>query len=587
VSANAGGRDAKTTDPQHAAARQWLDRHHIVVYGLVAAVGTALFTINLARAPDFDIDEVLYTFAAQRIGSHNSISWSANPVLVHPPLYFLSISGWLNLTGDLGAPLLTALRAARYFNIFFCVGDALLTASLAKIFTRRTGGFRAYVMLMSGLLVAFDPFLQRFGRSVLIEPMAVFLGMLAIRVSWALRDKPSRMYVPVYGTLVGIAVLCKEPAIFVAAAPLAAAILRWNRREVLRNLGAMAVAAFVFSSFVAYCLIERQGSQLVTQTVFSFLRLLGIAQVSGLNRPNVSPIGSFKETFGQYSSGYILLATGGISLLAAVLRLRRRIRDDEVACMVCGFGILSFVFLVYSIFIGQSNEQLTVYAVPASVLLTFLGSEFRPGGNAAPARRGHASPARQLRRIAAARGVVVAVALLAGVLSWAAYMATSDDTATSKVEHYIETALPTCAPINSTGESFRWAATMRSHPVYGFGSGLDALAHDIHVYLVSPKDSRFYYGASSPQLTAWIESNGHEVYSAPSHTYDSIQVWLVGQPQSPVGSNPATCGDPNPPVATRARATVFLLCLGAALSAVLAAALMAEILWRRSDGAAA
>jgi 4-amino-4-deoxy-L-arabinose transferase-like glycosyltransferase len=553
----------------------WLDRRHRLVYLLLIAAAVGITAANIGRAPDIDIDEVLYTFAAQRVAGAGSISWNGLPILVHPSLFFLVLGGWLAALGDVHEPLLAAIRAARGLNVLFCTGEVVLTASLAKAWTAKTGPARVQVMLGAGLLVAFDPFLARFGRAVLLEPMTLFLALAAVRVWWGLRGRTPWIAVPTTGVLIGLSVLTKEPAIFVAAAPLLAAVLRRRRAEIVRAVGAVAVGAFVFASFVVANLVQGQGRALFDVQTFDIRRLLGLAQASGLNRADVSPTAAFTGTFVQYAAGYFVLIVGGVALIVVALRGRRRVLGpdaDARATAVVALGLLSYAFLAYSTLVGQSDEQLTVYAVPGAALLATLGGELAGRSQRVKARRSVGGPG---------RGALVVLALVGGLGSWVAYLAPAD-TAISQTEAYIRTYLPPCTPVNSTGDPFTWAATLTSNPIGDYTTGPAALAHGVHVFLLSPKDAEFYYAPSSPQLEAWIEAHGREVFSVPSHTYDSIGVWIVGDPTPESGFSQG-CTVPLPPPARHASAGIFAGLLAGSVTVVAAGAVLGE---RRTRAAA-
>jgi 4-amino-4-deoxy-L-arabinose transferase-like glycosyltransferase len=525
------------------------------VYVLVAVVAAVLFLVNLNGAPDYDVDEVLYTLAGQNIDHFGQIAWGVGPILVHPPLFFLTVGGWLALLGDQHAPLISALHDARSLNVLFAVGDSVLTASLARQWTTRSGRSQSLLMLLAGVLVALNPFLDRFGRTVLIEPMALFLGLLTVRVAWALRRAPAPTYVCCCGVLIGLAVLTKEPSIFVAGSPLVTSLLARDRRGTLRNLGAVAVGAVVFSSFAIYCAVQGQSTALYNQQTYNIRRLIGVIQVSGLNRHDVSPLAAFSDTLLQYAVGYLVLLVGGLGLLRLLVRGWRVLPHDEAAAMLTGYGLLSYIFLAYSIFIGQSNEQLTVYAVPAAALLTLLAwSVDIPPKAAHKARATH-----RVRRTAIAVTLVVAVG--GGAAAWGKYLTIKDD-ATADVGAWVTSHFPVCTRINATGNATGWQETLPQDQVGAFSYGPTAVAHGVHLFLLSPKDSRNHYGSSSPALQAYVESHGQELYTVSSHTYERISVWQIGTLPAFVAGE--TC---RPAATSPAHAAVWVF--GSALGGVL------------------
>jgi hypothetical protein len=556
----------------------WLDANRLALYILVAAVAVPFYVVNVGRAPDFDVDSVLYTTAGQNVASHGALAWDGSPILVHPPLFFITVGLWLLAAGAAHSSLLSALHVASYADAPFCVGSAVLSASLVSCWTRRTGAGRVLLVLAAGLLVALDPFLVRFGRIVLLEPMTLCVALGAVRLAWGLRNRSTLLYVAGVGSLMGLSLLCKETAVFVIGGPLVAAVLRWRRVEVLRNLGAALVAAFVFCAFVWWSILEGTGGAFGAQLRVNVERLVGILQITGLNRSGVSPFKSLADTFLQYSAGYLVMLLGGIALIACVLTRRFDLRRDERGCQLIGFGLIGYVFLLYSVFFGQSNEQLTDYAVPASVLLALLAWEYmdaEPTGG-----KGGRRFVREHRRHWPAPVIAVgsAAALAIGLASWIGYIGVSNDTAVSQVVSFLDTDAPACAPVNSTGNPLLWADLDRRNPITAYFTGAAATKGGVHIFLLSPKDATFHFAPMSPHLADWIRSHGHEVFSASSHTFQSIQVWYVGHPHPRVPSATAPCADPIPAASTHASVGVFVGVLAASLAAVWAG--FALLWWR-------
>ncbi len=87
----------------------------------------------------------------------------------------------------------------------------------------------------------------------------------------------------------------------------------------------------------------------------------------------------------------------------------------------------------------------------------------------------------------------------------------------------------------------------------------------MHIFLISPKDAKFDYGASNNTLSAWVADHGRLVYYLKSPTNDSIGVWLVGNPVTPPGQSLPSCVAPLPGARDVAPASRFLSYLGVAL----------------------
>ncbi len=363
----------------------WIDTRAAWVLVVVVGLSSLLFLINLRRAPDFNIDETYYTLAGQHVGHLNSVTFGADPIRVHPPLFFISVGAWLGLTGDLRAPVLDAIGSARYLSAIFDVALVALVGLLARAWSRdRPPADRGRLLVGALVLTAFNGFLLHFGRAVLIEPMAVAAGLLVLLVSWKLRQAPTWCYVTVIGALVGLAVLVKEPVVFLVAGPLIAALLQRDRRAFVRHAAAIAIGAIIWLTFPMWELVNGDWSQFASVQSVSIRRLVGLLHVTGLNRQGTQGglLGSsFTDTFWRYLSGYISFAAGAFVLVIGLVRVLRRRRDpiDPGTSQLLSVGLISYVFLVYSFTLGQSNEQLTMYTVPASALLALSYSAVTEG----------------------------------------------------------------------------------------------------------------------------------------------------------------------------------------------------------------
>jgi Dolichyl-phosphate-mannose-protein mannosyltransferase len=536
-------------------ARLWdvLDRHaNWVVLGGVL-VAAALFLINLQSAPDFGIDETFYAGAGQHIDNYNAVTFDIAPINIHPPLFFLTVAGWLKLTGNAQSPIIDAIHAARYLNALFSTAVVLLVGVLARIWSgSRPSADRGRLVAAAVLLVATNAFLLRFGRIALIEPMGLTVGLLSLVVAWLQRERSTWVYATTVGASIGLAVLVKEPLLFIAAAPLAAAVLRQQRRDAVRHLLAMLVGGLIWLAFPVWAALNHDFRDFADTQTFSIRRLLGLVQVSGLNRPGASPVKAFTDTFWQYSGAYLTFVLGAVVLAARLWTLRRKVARttlDGGTAQLLGLGLLSYAFLGYSVVVGQSNEQLAVYPVPAAALLALS-----TGGWA------------RARPVAS---TLVVASLALGLVSWLQYFATNQDDATMRVEAYVAHAFPACTPVNITGDLAHWVATLRTNPASDFADGPTALRNGVHVFVLSPKDAEFRYGHSSPDFSSWVEHNGRRVYSLPSHTNGSLSVWVVGTvAQQLAGLSPANCVAPlpTPSAAHPSSARLF----GGLLAAVLA-----------------
>ncbi|GAA2506216.1 ArnT family glycosyltransferase [Winogradskya humida] len=505
------------------------------VFAVGLVIAAAAYLINLRGGLDFDLDEVMYTIAGQNVATANSVSWTSEPTAVHPPLHFLLLGGWMLLTGTEHAGITEALYTARYLGALFSVLTVALVGLMARRYTRN-----AWLVGAAMLLATFDGFLLRFGRTGMIEPTAAFAGLLVVYLAVRLRNAGSPAYIGVVGVASGIALLVKEPLLFTVGVPLLAAVLERDWVFFRRATAAAFAGGLIWATFPVWATLNGAAGWWWSEHDTSLSRLAGFLQVSGLNRTGVSATGVFGDTIRMYAGGYLIFAIGAVGLIVLVWRgglfHKRRLNSRDASLVA--FGVLSYGFLAYCVLVGQANEQLTVYSVAASVLLTVLAWGSAP------------------------RLTIVVVAS-AGIVLWGLNVFFVHDDGTSRMGAYLTRTMP-CAPVNVTGNALRWAPALPRNHVESFTSGGEALRSGIRLFLLSPKDSRMRYGVSSPALDGFVRTYGTLVQAYPSRRYERIELWTLPT------AIPAfrECGNTRPAASPHASARLFLTIAGGTMGAI-------------------
>ncbi|MEU8819203.1 phospholipid carrier-dependent glycosyltransferase [Actinoplanes sp. NPDC048796] len=509
--------------------RYWRRGRPWIYAGAALTAALALFT-NVRGARDFDLDEVMYAVAGQNIAEHGSISWGQQLTAVHPPLHFLLLGLWETVGG--GGSVLEAMFHARTMGALVTLLTVVAVGMLARRFT-------ADPLLVAAAMIIFavDAFVLRFGRTALIEPTAVMAQVIVVYLAIRLRRASSPTYIVVVGCVSGLALLVKEPLLFVTLVPLAVALLRRDWPFLRRAGGSLLVAAAVYAVFPIWAGLNGAGSWWLAEHNISAERLFGLKQLSGLNRTGVSSFSVFTDSFLGYAAGYLVFALGAAGLLHLVVRHGRR--PDERAAWLMAFGGLSFGFLAYCVLVGQANEQLSVYSVVPAVLLTVLSFD------------------------GVARRVTVAVCVAAvavSALGWVTNVALARDDATTRMGARITAQLP-CVAVNATGNAERWVPVLPRNHVTAFRDGPAAVRSGVQAFLLSGKDSRLRYGNSSPELADWVKGNGRQLYGFGSRRYENIELWVVGGMTAL-----SECANPPRPIAANASSSGFLALLFAVLA---------------------
>ncbi|HEY6539537.1 MAG TPA: phospholipid carrier-dependent glycosyltransferase, partial [Ktedonobacteraceae bacterium] len=155
---------------------------------------------NMFNFPRFELDE----------GTYMSNAWAITQGMLspyaygygHPPLGWIQIAGWLQLTGG---PFTfgNAIDSGRVFMLFYAVGSALLV----YLITRRMTGSRSAALLALAIF-SFSPLSITYQRQVFLDNIATFWMLLSL---YLLVSSASRLkYIVGAALAFGIAVLSKE-----------------------------------------------------------------------------------------------------------------------------------------------------------------------------------------------------------------------------------------------------------------------------------------------------------------------------------------------------------------------------------------
>lgn len=500
------------------------DRLLLLACGVFAAV--AMLT-NVTVSPDNVYDEVVYTQAAHNIATGWHLTWTNQPMFVHPPLSYLAQAVWAHLTGRVDVPLLDAVHTARILSAATGALDVVLLAGLAyRLAGGASPGRRRVLTVAVAAVSALDPILLRYSRLAIIEPFALLLSLVALHLAWTLRDRRTLTYVSAVGLASGMALLTKEITVFLLLAPLVFALLERDRRQVRRALGALGLGLAFWLLYLLWAVeLGLTGSFVDIQTA-TLQRLVGLIQISGWNRPGASFTDAVRQSVSQYASSYAMLALGAVALCWLWAR-----RNSRAGNFLTAWLTTSYAFAAYIVGVGTLNEQFFVYILPAAVVATvFLADAvlFRR------ARR----PGRRPRRVQGAVVMLAAVGVLAAsTTSWVHQYATAGDGA-GRIVRTIQTTLPACTVVNTSGDVAKYKYLLGGRYVAAYAVGPAALAWGVHDFILAPHDAVALYGNMSPQLAAWIRANGRRVADFPSRTYDSVQLWQV--PAAPHDANADT-----------------------------------------------
>ena len=480
---------------------------------------------NVFTSPDVLYDEAAYTWAAKQVALGWHLTLTNQPLFVHPPLTFLLQAGWLRLIGQASAPLSSAIHAARLLSALAGVADVLLTAALAyQLAGNAPPRRRRVVTALVALLTSLDPVLVRYDRQNVIEPFALCMSLVVLHAAWQLRNRGALAYISVTGLLSGLALLTNEITIFLIVVPLIFAFLERNRPLVRRSAAALGIAIAFLLLFLLWAVELGLAGSFVNIQTTGLRRLTGLLQITGLNVPGVSLEGALVRSITEYSSSYVILATGFLALVWCMTR-----NNAQSGKFLTAWLAGSYAFGAYIVAVGTLNEQFVVYLLPASIVGSVLLVDALIAGwvrRSVRTRSQHLRP-RRVARLPLTVGAACCAGLTGlSAASWVANYSGAND-GVVLADQFIATTLPSCAVVNASGDSSKYSYLLRGRSFANFAVGAAALADGGHYFLIAPNDAIERSGDMSPELAAWIRDDGRQLASFPSQVYKTVQLWYV------------------------------------------------------------
>ncbi|MCQ4042737.1 glycosyltransferase [Streptantibioticus rubrisoli] len=419
--------------PDHAGGRL---AHWAAALAGVFALALGLRLAFIQRSYDLFVDEITYVTVGRDLATGDGLTLYGHPFNLHPPAFFGLLAAVIKAVGGHG----DTLRLALALRPVDAVAGAL-TAVAVTALLRRT--VRPAIALAAGLLLACDPFLNRFDSRLMLEApatAAAALGVLVLARTPATRR--ARLGTAVLaGLLFALSITTKELYALVTLLPLA--VLAFSARGPVRRLRLTAVATTLagYGVYVAATAATGGWSAWWTQKTAGLARAVGTRQITGFNRPTVAaPAGlghRLLANLGQFGVPYALIAAGGCATVWLLLRRTRRpwlFTGRPARSVVTAWAAGALFFLLYAIGFGTLEEQmfypLVVTSTAALALAVDLALPAARSAATAASLRGAArrsettAPPAGLRRAVA---VLTALALAVDAWTWAVVHTRHDD----------------------------------------------------------------------------------------------------------------------------------------------------------------
>jgi hypothetical protein len=458
--------------------------------------------IGLHTATDLHIDEVTYSQISDSVAIGHGVELHGRPFDLHPPGFFLLLGGLIDLFG--GATRPTSVERILDLRLVPAIIGSLTCGILAAA-VWRTAGVAAGVV--AGVLYALDPFVMRFDTRLFLEAPTLFWVATGVLI-FLVRETPRTAALA--GAAFGLALLTKDTAAYLTVFPLlliAAFVPTPGLRR--RALTAVAVACAFYATYLLIVLATGNLGVLFDDKASGLLRLLGINQETGFNRPGgITLVETLKRNLPYYGASYALCGIGTLCALVRVPAIRRGTARLGVTLLVA-IQLCATLHLIYGVLVGTLEEQMFyLLAVPSLACVALTVPLL--------AERGRA-----VRAVAIAVSVVW---LAASAGSWLTLRSTTDDTYL-QYARWTSAHLPAGARVAVTEET---AQFVQRGAVVGEWTTPAALkANDAGYVLISTRLIEDGFGKADASFERWLDRNGRVVFRARGRTMGELRLYAV------------------------------------------------------------
>jgi glycosyltransferase involved in cell wall biosynthesis/4-amino-4-deoxy-L-arabinose transferase-like glycosyltransferase len=392
------------------------------------ALALALRLCFIRRSYDLFIDEITYATVGRNLATGHGLTLYGHLFALHPPAFFALLAAVMKAVGPHG----DVLRLVMDLRPVDAVAGSVTVAAVTLLLRRTV---RTPVALTAGLVLACDPFLNRFDSRLMLEApatAAAALGMLVLaRTPATARARAGAGAAA--GLLFALSITTKELYALVTAVPLA--VLAFTGRGPARRMRLTALAATLagYGTYVAVTAATGDWAAWWAQKSAGISRAVGTEQITGFHQANAAPAAGFSARLladlTQFGVPYTIIALGACATVRLLLRRARRpwlFADAPARSVITAWAAGALFFLLYAGLFGTLEEQmfypLVVTSTAALALVADLALPVRAAaGGAGPYRpRG--------RRAAVALVAVTALALAADGGVWAVVHSRRDDT---------------------------------------------------------------------------------------------------------------------------------------------------------------
>ncbi|MGW0315959.1 glycosyltransferase [Streptomyces flavidovirens] len=494
---------------------------------LAGVFGLALLTRLIALDTSYEIfvDELYYVTISRSLAAGDGPLFDGTYFALHPPALFTLLAGVLHALPHQEDLLATvyALRPA------IAVTGAVLATTITSLLRRAVS---TPIAAAAGVLLALDPFLNRFDSRVMLETQAcaaTALGMLALAHTPATARARAATALTA-GLFFALAITTKELYSLISLLPLI--VLALTARGPVRRMrwAAVAVTTAGYGLYVAVTAATGAWPAWRAQKLDGLARAAGWKQITGFNDPDTGVTLSERllANLGHFAVSYTLIALG---TAATWWLLWHRLRHPLLAAsparqVITAWSACTVVFLAYAVVFGTLEEQMFYPLLVTSTAALALTADHLLSPS-----RFHRSPRPGHPSSTVAAGSLLALALVFNAAVWVQIHTRQDD-AYRRTIAWTSTHLPADAVIAVTDETP--AFLLPSSRLQPWTTPKELAQHQVTHLLLSTRLVSEGYARLSPPLHTLLAHRAPLVHSEHGPTTGVLRLYdaralLTGQ----------------------------------------------------------
>jgi hypothetical protein len=285
---------------------------------------------------------------------------------------------------------------------------------------------------------------------------------------------------------------------------------------------ASGIAALTYALYPLWVLTSGGWDQFAAEKFLALRRLLGLVQITGWNRPEVSMFEFLSQRLLDYGGSYLVLALGGVATVWLLL-MHRRTRAGR---FLGTWGSVTYPFFIFVALFGSGNDQFFYFLLVPAII--FTGYAFTlPLASVGGSQRRQRLDRIWMGLLDTALILFLVVMAPYNIAQWWSHFGAGNDDGYQQLAKFVQQKLPVGEPLNASGDPIKFRYFLPGRTITAAATPEEAIDFGVHYFALAPKDVWAHYGRIKPELAAWIQSKGRLLFTATGDSYGEIHLYRV------------------------------------------------------------